>query len=468
MVQMLRNLCRQYTPLTAKEIEFLEKIAEQVPLYAELTGTDVFIDALCNNGVDAVVIAWAFPSSGYRSLYSGSVVGQIAYATREPAVYRVFRTGRTTRNIRGISQERVPIAQTVVPLRMSFGKIVGVLIMEKDISDEIRQEKQVEFLSQTAERLSQSFMSLSMSGWDWENWLGSGIVILNEQGKMIYVNKQAEKFLSAMSGKQPTECDLVTVLACSNLKELVDALEEPLNWDFDMSSFLFQAYPLVGGGVLCGCVVSIKDITELRQKEKELSVKQTIIRKIHHRINNTLQMVISLMQLQMRRTDSEAVKKEFAECVARIMAISLVHEAASGEENGIDIRELAKRILQRARTQYDENVRTAVQGGSVCLSIQQAVSAALILNELIYASFQYGMQQMPQKEISIYMEEAAGEVKLQIVDNQDGLAESVKKNNFGLYIAKLLAIEQLHGQFSFECSCGAGIATVSFLADRKE
>ena len=155
----LRELCLQYTNLGMEDVCQLETMAGQLSFVSELTQTDIFIDALTSNGVDAIVLAWAPPRQ--NSLYRHSVVGELAYATRKPAVYQVFSAGEMVRNVRGVSQEGVPIAKTVVPLRNKSHRIIGVLIMEKDITAEVRQAEQVEFLSQTAERLSSTLMSFS-------------------------------------------------------------------------------------------------------------------------------------------------------------------------------------------------------------------------------------------------------------------------------------------------------------------
>ena len=129
--------------------KILEAMALQIPNTAELTGTDIFIDAPLKDGLDAVVLAWACPEN--RSLYGHNVVGELAYATSEPAVCRTFQTGATSRNVRGVSQEGIPtIAQTVVAIRNTKDEVIGTLIMERDISEELRQEEQVEFLTQTA------------------------------------------------------------------------------------------------------------------------------------------------------------------------------------------------------------------------------------------------------------------------------------------------------------------------------
>jgi hypothetical protein len=136
----IRDLCLAHTDLAMQDIITLENMVNQLDVIATLTGTDIFIDALSSNKVDAIVLAWAY-SPNSPSLYRNSVVGRMAYAACEPAVYQAFSTGQSFYNIRGVSQEGVPIAQTVVPLLNDSGQIIGVLIMEKDISAEIRQEE---------------------------------------------------------------------------------------------------------------------------------------------------------------------------------------------------------------------------------------------------------------------------------------------------------------------------------------
>ncbi|MHB8132219.1 MAG: histidine kinase N-terminal domain-containing protein, partial [Mobilitalea sp.] len=70
----IKGLCIKYTNLTEEDIKILETMALQIPHTAEMTGTDIFIDAPLRDGVDAVVLAWACPEN--RSLYGHSVVGE--------------------------------------------------------------------------------------------------------------------------------------------------------------------------------------------------------------------------------------------------------------------------------------------------------------------------------------------------------------------------------------------------------
>ncbi len=470
----LQELCRQHTRLGADDICFLEELAGQLPFVAELTNNDIFIDALTDNCVDAIVLAWARPRS--RSLYGHSVVGEIAYATREPAVYQCFSTGEMVRNVRGVSQEGVPIDQTVVPLRGASGQVVGVLIMERDITYEIRQEERVEFLSETAERLSSTLMSLSMTGFTWEEWLGNGIFVLDKKGGITYANKNAARLYRQYYGKEPLSGDLMSDLNFASLGDLLGGLGNPRQYDFDDKSYLFQAHPLVTYGEVSGCVVSLQDVTELRRKERQLNAQTAIIREIHHRVKNNLQNVVALLRLQMRRSESALVQTEFDACINRILSIARVHDVfASQSWDSIDLLELADYMLSKLIDTFvlpGQRIKKSVQGKSVRLPASQAVPMSLVLNELITNSLKHGIKAAPAGEISILIEQSGSTVHILVADSGRSFDPAVLGNldgHLGLYIVNLLICEQLEGKLSLERGGGSTVAKVSFqLASAEE
>lgn len=469
----LAEICRHFTDLAEEDIAYIEDLAGKLSAVAELTGTDIFIDALTDNRTDAIVLAWARP--GRRSLYRHSVVGEIAYATREPAVYQAFSTGETMRDVRGESQEGVPIAQTVVPLRNSCRRIIGVLIMERDISSEIRQEERVEFLSETAERLSSTLMSLSMTGYTWEEWLGNGIFVLNHKGVITYTNKNAARLYRQYCGGEPLSGELLPVLGYRLLSELLAELVSPTEFAFGETRYLLQAHPLVTYGEVSGCVISLQDVTELRRKERQLDAQSAIIREIHHRVKNNLQNVVALLRLQMRRTDSPPVQKEFEACVNRILSIACVYDVFAYQSwDSIDLQELAGFVLSKLTDNFalpEQTIHTSVRGQAVRVTASQAVPLAMVINELVTNSLKHGIKDSPYGEISIYVEESDGTVQMLVADSGKAFAPSCQGdygNHLGLYIVNLLICEQMEGSFQLERRGGSTVAHVSFLLSKTE
>lgn len=460
----IKELCREYTDLSGDDIEILESVAVQLPGIAELTGNDIFIDALTKNQTDAIVLAWARPKN--KSLYSNSVVGQLAYPTSEPAVYRTLKTGETTRDVRGVSQEGVPIAQTVVPITNGKEKIIGVLIMERDISKELQQEERVEFLSHTAEQLSSTLMYLSMTESTFEDWLGNGIFVLNQQGKITYANKDAARVYKTHCAAEALGSDFFNFFqGCSSLEDLLEHLQSPVELTMGEKCYRLQSYPLVTRGELSGCAISVQDVTDLRKKEQELNAKSIIIREIHHRVKNNLQNVAALLRLQMRRSTSEVVKAEFAASINRIISIALVHDVFARQTwETIDLIELSHRLLDcliESTALARDKIVTRVEGQSVHLPSRQAVPLALVINELVTNSLKHGMGPQGAGEVVIHLKEYSGMIHLTVSDSGTGPEPGLTRG-LGLQIVNSLVREQLDGFFRLERIGGMTRAMVCF------
>lgn len=465
----IKLLCKEHTTLTDSDIEILERVAMQIDGIAELTGNDIFIDALTKNETDAIVLAWARPKN--KSLYLTSVVGELAYPTSEPAVYRTLKTGETTRDVRGVSQEGVPIAQTVVPILNASKRVIGVLIMERDISKELQQEERVEFLSHTAEQLSSMLMFLSMTESTFEEWLGNGIFVLNKQGKITYANKTAAEIYKSYCATEALGRDIFALITnCNTLDDLLECFKNPLEVTLGPRCFRFQSYPLITRGELSGGAVSVHDVTDLRQKEQELNAKSMIIREIHHRVKNNLQNIAALLRLQMRRSASDVVKAEFVASINRIISIALVHDVFAHQTwDTIDLMELSQRILDcliDSTAVSRDKIITRVEGHSVQLPSRQAVPLALVINELITNSLKHGIGPQGSGELVIHVKDNNGIINLTVSDNSStGLNDKFRqpfKNGLGLQIVESLVKEQLEGFFRLERIAGVTRAMVCF------
>ncbi|HBW37539.1 sensor histidine kinase [Desulfosporosinus sp. BICA1-9] len=466
--ETIKRLCNKYTNLSQTDVETLEAMALQIPCTAELTGTDIFIDAPLKDGVDAVVVAWACPKN--RSLYGHSVVGELAYAASEPAVCRTIQTGGMSRNVRGVSQEGIPIEQTVIAIRNAVDNVIGTLIMERDISEEIRQEEQVEFLTQTAERLSNTLMYLSTTGSQFEEWVGNGLFVLNKNTEITYVNKRARQIYQDVHGFEASGSDFhLNMFNCASLDELLINLKNPVEFCILGKNYFFQAYPLVTCGELSGCVISFRDITDLRKKEQELSAQNTVIREIHHRVKNNLQNIAALLRLQMRRSNLDIVKAEFTASINRIISIAMVHDVFACQNSDlVDLRELCQRILKGLLESFalpEQSIETYVEGEQLTLLSSQAVPLAIVINELLTNSFKHGVRFLEKGVITLFILETKGKIQLSVRDNgPEPLVpfDQVQQWRLGLQIVDSLIREQLGGEFRMERIDGMTIVTVSF------
>ena len=153
---MLRTICQKLTDLSPADIQQLEEVSQQLPLMAELTGADVFIDCPTSNG-EIVVVAQAQPSSG--SSYEKSVIGVTILRQKEPAVFSALKNLSPVRDIKAITQENHTVRQDVVPIFNSNQQSIALLIRELDISDDVLQEKKYQSLARTYEKADSTLRS---------------------------------------------------------------------------------------------------------------------------------------------------------------------------------------------------------------------------------------------------------------------------------------------------------------------
>ena len=141
-------------------------------------------------------------------------------------------------------------------------------------------------------------------------------------------------------------------------------------------TLLTRCMPILAGGEVTGGVLLLRDVTEVRKRDKLLLSKDATIREIHHRVKNNLQTISSLLRLQGRRLESPEAKAAVAESVRRIRTIALVHETLS-REPGDDVAflEIVRPLLRLAEEGLqspDRPVRFTVQGDGGRLARQRS------------------------------------------------------------------------------------------------
>ena len=112
-------------------------------------------------------------------------------------------------------------------------------------------------------------------------------------------------------------------------------------------ALIVRAIPLRPKGEHIGGLILLRDVTDLRRRDRELVTKDTTIREIHHRVKNNLQTVAALLRLQARRIDSAEATAALEEAVRRVGSIAIVHETLSqAVEATVDFDDIADRLAR--------------------------------------------------------------------------------------------------------------------------
>jgi len=202
------------------------------------------------------------------------------------------------------------------------------------------------------------------------------------------------------------------------------------------------------------------DITERKETEKALSSslkeKEVLLREIHHRVKNNMQIVISLLNLQARQIKDKQILEIFQESQNRIKAMALIHETLfqspdlSRVDSGIYINKLANALFQVFGTRHQQ-IELIVAAEGIFLAIDDAVPIGLVINELLTNALKYAFPDDREGRIKIIMQIIRDKIELSVTDNGRGLPEAVNfedTKTLGLILVKGLVEDQLEGELN--------------------
>lgn len=458
---MIGKLCREYTDLSNKDIEKLKNIEEILQGIADLAKADVFIDCPTRDPNEAIVVAEAKPSN-IPSMYKKSVVGQLALRDNEPAALRTLELGLTTINLKAVTQENANVTQKVAPIKNGDGRTIGVLILEQDITEHINNNKHMRMLTETTEQLTETIVSLTSTNNE-DNityHLNDAIMIFNSNGIAVFSNPVANLLYKKLGYK-----DKLIGMSFENLA-LDGRTFNPMIQDGNSIA------SEVTVGKLClqikyiltkpkndriKMLMIVRDITEVKEKEKELILKSVAIKEIHHRVKNNLQTIASLLRLQSRRIDNDLTKYALNESISRILSIAATHELLA--QNGIDdidIKEVILRIkanILRFFSISSKDIIINVQGDSIQINSDKATSIALIVNEILQNSLEHAFIDKNEGKINICIEKGTSYCKLIIEDNGRGFdPKCINPENLGLNIVRSIVKDKLNGSLNIYSS----------------
>jgi PAS domain S-box-containing protein len=207
---------------------------------------------------------------------------------------------------------------------------------------------------------------------------------------------------------------------------------------------------------------------------RSLQEKETLLKEVHHRVKNNLQIISSLLRIQEQSlTDSEA-SAALKDSQHRVYSMSLIHERLySGQQmDEIDFGEYTRALVDAVFSSFSERAVQMVSRfdtSHVRLNIDQAIPCGLILNELITNAVKYAYPSGQGGEILVEMSETEGRVSLTVSDHGVGLPEGFDWNaskSMGLPIADILA-KQIGGTLSVRSRSGA-VFTLEFPREGKE
>ena len=197
--------------------------------------------------------------------------------------------------------------------------------------------------------------------------------------------------------------------------------------------------------------------------------KTVMLREIHHRVKNNLQVITSLLRLQSNDIDDEQTREHFQEAINRVAAMALIHEKMYGSQDlaKINLKSYLNSLAHDILDTYSTSTAITINISSTVEHVQpkSLVSTALIFNELITNSIKHGFENRQMGEINIEIDQPSSGI-LKIIYRDDGQwKESTRKNSFGLELIDTFT-KQIDGDYEFSKTEGTRY-TFTFQLDEK-
>jgi PAS domain S-box-containing protein len=234
-------------------------------------------------------------------------------------------------------------------------------------------------------------------------------------------------------------------------------------------------------GMIAGASAIARDITErrmaekalltahealnnqVRQRTEELQEKEMLLKEVHHRVKNNLQVVSSLLSMQRNLVADEAAREAFRQSENRILSMAMIHEFLYQNSNfsELDLIAYLRRVADHLAASYSlPGVECRVTGTQTILNLEKAIPCGLIVNELVSNCFKHAFPNGRTGAIEVQVNRENGVVTVSVSDNGAGLPPDFQipgQRSLGLKVVQTLATRQLHGKLEYARENGSRI-----------
>ncbi len=341
------------------------------------------------------------------------------------------------------------------------GEVVSILIVSRDISERIRSEEELQQKNLLLEKIIEN-NPVGM----WIADKNGNILRHNKAAELIWgvTNQWSLEKVDAIRGwwadtgkeikKGEWALDRASKYGETSLNEIID-IE---CFDGEKKTIINSAVPIMNSeGDIESILVINQDITQLKKMEKELkgslAEKDMLMKEIHHRVKNNLQIILSLFNLQKNYSLNRTIEEVFTDSQNRIRSMILVHDKLyrRGGISELDLSDYLTELIlevQKSFSDSDKNIDVDLKLAKITATIDDAIVIGLIVNELIVNAFKYAFREMKNGAIMVCLNVQVDKNILTIKDNGAGIPAEIQFNNtksLGLLLVNSL-VTQLKGK----------------------
>ncbi|MCD5420527.1 PAS domain-containing sensor histidine kinase [Rhodococcus pyridinivorans] len=462
----LSSLLARYTNLPGAAVDHLQRVVGEWQLLADLSFADVllWVDA-APSGI--VCVAQCRPTTA-STVIPEDAVGTLVSDNEHPYVRKAFETGEIV-DVKSSPGAGINIRQAV-PVRWD-GRVVAVL--SRDAARVSRRSASaletayLECADDLYRMISEGTFPTPEARSDTKSSprAGDGFIRLDRKGKVVYASPNALSAYHRMGlnsdliGQDLVETTRALVTDPFESRDVTDylrgAVEGRLGQRMEIEALgatvLIRALVLNPGGKIRGAAVIVRDVTEVKRRDRALLSKDATIREIHHRVKNNLQTVAALLRLQARRTGNAEAQQALGEAVRRVTSIAVVHEALSmSVDEEVDLDGVFDQLIPIVVdvSTVGSQIRVVREGNLGVFPADRATPLVMVLTELVQNAVEHAFDPGVNGTVTVNAQRSARMLDVVVRDEGKGLPEGFSleaSNRLGLQIVRTLVAAELGG-----------------------
>ncbi len=462
----LNELARAHSDLDAEDVAWLHLLLADWQIIADLSFADLVLWLPDRSGAGFWAGAQMRPTTG-PTAYVDDLVGAFVPRGRRPLIDSAYEHQRVAREGDPEWRDDIPVRVEAIPVRRG-DKILAVIARNTNLLG-VRTPSRLELAYlQAATDLTQMIAHghFPYPGQRSDHAdsprVGDGFVRIDASGRVTYASPNALSVYRRLG----LQADLTGLDLAETTRKLVPASRRPdeetvsavlggriardTEVDDGETVLIVRSIPLRPTGEHLGALVLLRDVTDLRDRDRELVTKDATIREIHHRVKNNLQTVAALLRLQARRLDVPEARAALEEAVRRVGSIAIVHDTLS---QTLDERVAFDEVADRLRVMVAEvsspeaAINTSRQGSFGTVDAEVATPLAMALTELLQNAVEHGFGHAPGS-IRLGVERSADRLRVTVEDDGVGLPPDFDPHasaSLGLSIVRTLVESELGG-----------------------
>lgn len=432
-------------------------------MLADLSQADVLI--MRPEGHGFRVISHVRPMNA-RTMYPVDQVDEVLPMRTRPLLTRAFESGEVMDGGVFLQRQGRWIRSLAVPVRFE-DEIVAVLAREfaphiEIMPGDLELHSFATFRRFAAMIAAGSFpFGVETRRHDHPPRVGDGIMLFDRAGRLEYASPNALTVVRQLGANHVNlgqRLGDMGIDAPGVRQAFANQLDYTDEIELDQRVLSTYCVPLLTRTAVTGALLLLRNITELRQRDRLLMTKDATIAEIHHRVKNSLQTASSLLQLQSRRVESEDAKAALAESARRIRTIGVVHELLSHRtDDEVQFGQVLKMLTTMVRDSLVDPSRPVtfeVDCDPAVLPNNLTTPLALIASELV----QNAIDHSGCTAVTITLRTEPDAVLLTVRDDGKGFAHAGDPDaptGLGMTIVRTIAQSELGGSLTLDSDPGA-------------